>query len=209
MTLTTERLKQLADPNMICKCSWDEYQSMARELLANRESQPAEWSGWACQFPGHMPRLYGDKAIAEINCDYDGGARLLFLSSAPPALPSAQPVAVTDEMALAFHRALNDGGIGESDLEEIKVGLRGALCNITAQHLSGGWVSCSERMPEPNKYVQVSNGVWVGIGMYNDADHFEDDERWQDEYCEFIDLLYSPVTHWMPLPAAPEGGNGA
>ncbi|MBE5255621.1 hypothetical protein INR59_16750 [Serratia marcescens] len=44
----------------------------------------------------------------------------------------AQPVAVTDEMALAFHRSLNDGGIGESDLEEIKVGLRGALCNITA-----------------------------------------------------------------------------
>lgn len=44
----------------------------------------------------------------------------------------AQPVEVTDEMALAFHRALNDGGIGESDLEEIKVGLRGALCNITA-----------------------------------------------------------------------------
>lgn len=44
----------------------------------------------------------------------------------------AQPVAVTDEMALAFHRALNDGGVGESDLEEIKVGLRGALCNITA-----------------------------------------------------------------------------
>jgi NTP pyrophosphatase (non-canonical NTP hydrolase) len=44
----------------------------------------------------------------------------------------AQPVAVTDEMALAFHRALNDGGIGESDLEEIKAGLRGALCNITA-----------------------------------------------------------------------------
>ncbi|WP_440493118.1 hypothetical protein [Serratia sarumanii] len=44
----------------------------------------------------------------------------------------AQPVAVTDEMALAFHRALNDGGIGESDLEEIKVGLRGALCNVTA-----------------------------------------------------------------------------
>jgi hypothetical protein len=39
-TLTTERLKELADPNMICKCSWDEYKSMARELLANREAQP-------------------------------------------------------------------------------------------------------------------------------------------------------------------------
>lgn len=44
----------------------------------------------------------------------------------------AQPVAVTDEMALAFHKALSDGCIGESDLEEIKVGLRGALCSITA-----------------------------------------------------------------------------
>lgn len=52
---------------------------------AKREAQPAEWSGWACQYPGHMPRLYGDKAIAEVNCDYDGGMQLLFLSSAPPA----------------------------------------------------------------------------------------------------------------------------
>jgi len=39
-TLTTDRLKELADPNMICKCSWDEYKSMAAELLANREAQP-------------------------------------------------------------------------------------------------------------------------------------------------------------------------
>ncbi|MBN5375509.1 DUF551 domain-containing protein [Serratia marcescens] len=68
------------------------------------------------------------------------------------------------------------------------------------------WIACSERMPDPNKYVQVSNGAWVGVGMYNDADHLENDERWQDERQEFIDLLYSPVTHWMPLPAAPKGG---
>ncbi|HIE4798997.1 TPA: DUF551 domain-containing protein [Serratia marcescens] len=67
-----------------------------------------------------------------------------------------------------------------------------------------GWVACSERLPEPNKYVQVSNGAWVGIGMYNDAEHFEDDERWQDEHHEFIDLLHHPVTHWMPLSAPPQ-----
>lgn len=66
------------------------------------------------------------------------------------------------------------------------------------------WIACSERMPEPNKYVQVSNGAWVGVGMYNDADHLENDERWQDERQEFIDLLYSPVTHWMPLSAPPQ-----
>ncbi len=38
-TVTTERLKQLADPNMICKCSWDEYKSISAELLAVREAQ--------------------------------------------------------------------------------------------------------------------------------------------------------------------------
>ena len=39
---------------------------------------------------------------------------------------SPKPV-VSDSMAMAFHQALNDGGIGHSDLEEIKVGLRAAL----------------------------------------------------------------------------------
>jgi len=66
------------------------------------------------------------------------------------------------------------------------------------------WVACSERMPTPNQYVLVCNGVWVGMGMHNNSEHLEDDERWQDERHEFIDLLHHPVTHWMPLPAAPQ-----
>lgn len=67
-----------------------------------------------------------------------------------------------------------------------------------------GWIECSEELPEPNKFVQVSNGVWVGQGLYNNADHLEPDERWQDEHHEFINLLHSePVTHWMPLPELP------
>ncbi|TXE26198.1 hypothetical protein FOT62_23515 [Serratia marcescens] len=44
----------------------------------------------------------------------------------------AQPVQVTDGMALDFHHALTDGSIGNDELEEIKVGLRAALCNVTA-----------------------------------------------------------------------------
>lgn len=66
------------------------------------------------------------------------------------------------------------------------------------------WVACSERMPTPNQYVLVCNGVWVGMGMHNNSEHLEDDERWQDERHEFIDLLHHPVTHWMPLPAPPQ-----
>ncbi|MGP1086304.1 hypothetical protein ACJ8LB_23735 [Serratia sp. CY58181] len=70
----------------------------------------------------------------------------------------AQPVQVTDEMALAFHRALNDGGIGEADLEEIKVGLRGALCNITAPPA----LAYPERLPCP---VHLLPGLKFGKGV--------------------------------------------
>ncbi|HEI8952742.1 TPA: hypothetical protein SLG95_000783 [Serratia liquefaciens] len=51
------------------------------KAAAQANAQPVAWSGWACQNPGKMPRLYGDKAIAEINCDYNNGDQLLFLSS--------------------------------------------------------------------------------------------------------------------------------
>ncbi|MBV8042525.1 DUF551 domain-containing protein, partial [Pluralibacter sp.] len=67
-----------------------------------------------------------------------------------------------------------------------------------------GWIPVSERMPEPNIFVLVSNGVWVGLGFQSDAEHLEEDERWQDEHYEFIDRLHFPVTHWMPLPATPQ-----
>lgn len=68
-------------------------------------------------------------------------------------------------------------------------------------------IPVSERMPEPNKFVLVSNGLWVGQGTYNESEHFDDDERWQDEHSEFINLLHHPVTHWQPLPPAPKQEN--
>ncbi|SXE19859.1 Eaa1 [Klebsiella variicola] len=68
----------------------------------------------------------------------------------------------------------------------------------------GKWIPVSERMPESNKFVLVSNGVWVGQGLYDDSEHLESDEHWQDEHREFINVLHHPVTHWMPLPSAPQ-----
>lgn len=49
-----------------------------------------------------------------------------------PTSPADSAVAsgvwlVTDDMAMAFHRALSDGSIGQSDVDEIKFGLRAAL----------------------------------------------------------------------------------
>lgn len=119
----------------------------------------------------------------------------------PPA--PAVPGEMTGSIAMTQY------GIKPSNYKQWVKGFNACRAVMLAQPVSpgckplGSWVACSEQMPEPNKYVQVSNGVWVGIGMYNDADNFEDDERWQDEHNEFIDLLHHPVTHWMPLPDMP------
>lgn len=68
------------------------------------------------------------RSIAE-ECDENLQFEYDVLKLALAAL-TAQPVKVDDSMALAFHKALNDGGVGHEDLEEIKVGLEAALCNI-------------------------------------------------------------------------------
>lgn len=45
----------------------------------------------------------------------------------------AEPVAVNDDMAYAFHHALSDSSLGADEVEEIKAGLRAAFANVTIQ----------------------------------------------------------------------------
>ncbi|HDT3694848.1 TPA: hypothetical protein ACG0NW_001433 [Enterobacter roggenkampii] len=44
----------------------------------------------------------------------------------------AEPVAITDDMAYAFHHAQSDSSLGADEVEEIKAGLRAAFANVTA-----------------------------------------------------------------------------
>ncbi|MFI7997844.1 DUF551 domain-containing protein [Serratia marcescens] len=72
--------------------------------------------------------------------------------------------------------------------------------------LPEGWIPCSERMPELDKRVLLYFGSYDG--------HIEDGCIGDDgdgPYHYFFDgdSLQQEPTNWMPLPAAPEGGNGA
>lgn len=100
-------------------------------LTTDRE-EFKQWAELACELPwGFLAKRRKDSGeYADSTYEYMWKAWVAGREAL--ANRESQSVAVTDEMALAFHRALNDGGIGESDLEEIKVGLRGALCNFTA-----------------------------------------------------------------------------
>ncbi len=44
----------------------------------------------------------------------------------------AEPVAINDDMAYAFHHALSDAALGADEVEEIKTGLRAAFANVAA-----------------------------------------------------------------------------
>lgn len=59
-------------------CDWA--RASTPQPIASVPQDVEEWSGWACQYPDSMPRLYGAKTIAEVNFDPENGGRLLFLA---------------------------------------------------------------------------------------------------------------------------------
>lgn len=60
----------------------------------------------------------------------DGDKTLVALRIAMASL-EAEPVAINDDMAYAFHHALSDSSLGADEVEEIKTGLRAAFANVT------------------------------------------------------------------------------
>lgn len=140
------------------------------------------------------------EAEAAITVGDDGGDALAYrrliqtfapgtkLYTAPPA-----PVAVPDEM---------DGHGGVCCEVSYADGwnacraamLQGGNSPVTQD----GWVACSERMPEENSEQEVL-ACFKG-GDISTLYYFEG--RWDDAYG--IVPIRQDVTHWMPLPAAPQ-----
>ncbi|HFD8847524.1 TPA: DUF551 domain-containing protein [Salmonella enterica] len=68
--------------------------------------------------------------------------------------------------------------------------------------IPGGWISCSERMPEDEQEVIVHNKLGYRYVSYFDEHSglFFDMRGGNQMNC----IEHILVTHWMPLPAAPE-----
>lgn len=65
----------------------------------------------------------------------------------------------------------------------------------------GGWISCSDRMPEDGQHVIIlCDGAFVLYAQYRDGEFF-DIVRNGDE---FFETQSRNVTHWMPLPEPPQ-----
>ena len=79
-----------------------------------------------------------------------------------------------------------------STIAMVALELNRKLADCNSPVIPDGWVACSERMPETMVSVLVT-GTW-----FHHSVAFWDGLSWCDLDFE------QPVTHWMPLPAAPQ-----
>lgn len=89
--------------------------------------------------------------------------------------------------------------VGAADLIERLTAENTALREKVPQ-----WISVEERRPEPGKRVLATDGVFVGEAYRTSADTWR-----RYDGIAMRDCLGSVVTHWLPLPEAPEGGEKA
>ncbi|ASM17983.1 hypothetical protein BVG90_15145 [Serratia marcescens] len=195
MTLTTERLKELLEELKSWQYGYDpvddkeQFDMLATaewaviELLANREAQPVaylnKFSG-VCMTLEQQPNADDDVAVYSP------------LYTAPPA-PAVPGYDIFEDYRAEMLKRVTFGGDGKSS------------GHVNSPAIPDGWIACSERMPELDKRVLLYFGSYDG--------HIEDGCIGDDgdgPYHYFFDgdSLQQEPTHWMPLPAAPEGGNG-
>lgn len=66
------------------------------------------------------------------------------------------------------------------------------------------WISVDDRHPKPGTRVLATDGVFVGEAYRTSADTWR-----RYDGIAMRDCIGSIVTHWMPLPEAPEEGEKA
>lgn len=66
------------------------------------------------------------------------------------------------------------------------------------------WISVDDRRPKPGTRVLATDGVFVGEAYRTSADTWR-----RYDGIAMRDCIGSIVTHWMPLPEAPEEGEKA
>ena len=205
-TLTTERLHEIASGDAFICTQDDESVAMARELLANREAQPVvsiceDELNAALQL--HRLKVEGHSQLSDaFRVGFKYARR-----TAPPAPAVPDFGALTK---LIVGRLIDCGAAGDDSIADAETfvynACRAAILNHSevaldmvepSPAMQDGWIACSERMPDDGENIitlNSSGGVFGGYvfkhGVFVDAE----EEYRQDD----------TITHWMPLPAAPE-----
>ena len=87
------------------------------------------WSGWACMYPGKLPRLYGALEIASVNLDAANGDQIIHLSTSPD--PKAQADAQDTDRWMGIGKAIERACADLPEETEIIVSLEKDAGTVT------------------------------------------------------------------------------
>lgn len=203
MTFTKEQLQHIIETDHV-QCG--DASALARMALAGMEAEPVAWAHRLINKRNGVvhPWVYGSAEA----CPSEGdifNIEVMPLYTAPPA-PVSVPAAM--EMDDDFDSAFEHGkAVGWNAIRAAM--LQGAEPVTTANKLLDGWVACSERMPEDDDFVYIwprpDFGVELHVGQYCEC-HPKGDGWYAQVYEQNYGIEWCPitVTHWMPLPAAPQ-----
>lgn len=173
--------------------------------LAAMDSEPVELPLDYLQ--GHKDGLEWAAQLAEANHPetgdwlYDDPIELAKAIRKGPDMPPAQPVADSEPVIVVG----DDGGDALSYRRLIQSFEPGTKLYLHAQPapVVSGWIPVSERLPEEGGrywcYVEEQNSLGKSHYQWNCS---WNEGAWSDK------ALTGRVTHWMPLPAAPQEVRG-
>lgn len=187
-TITKERAQQIFLGNGPEPTASEE-RELARIALASLEAKSRKL--FTCS--GCGAEGLDEPLESKCHCNEDGALWVEgIVYTAPPA-----PVSVPDAMEMDddFDSAFEHGkAVGWNAYRADMLQSFGNSEQLNSPVIPDGWVACSERMPEQFKAILAFNEygeVWSGAY-----------DRYWNFYCD--NLLVEHVTHWMPLPAAPQ-----
>ncbi|MGV4152508.1 hypothetical protein [Citrobacter freundii] len=132
--------------------------------------------------PAHGPvsldRLHQiSEILSKASAQSDGGNLGYAMADAVKVIDGAiaafgaEPVAVNDDMAYAFHHALSDSSLGTDEVEEIKTGLCAAFANVTTTPspvvhddlLSMAASAIEDLLEHTDPSTSYYSGVWADV----------------------------------------------
>ncbi|MGU3529181.1 DUF551 domain-containing protein [Raoultella planticola] len=134
-----------------------------------------------------------------------------------PVIPDGY-VMVPKEPTQAMCAAFNDSDYGRKSLRERYVAMLAAAQQPQDEpqnipEIIPGWIPVSERMPDDDDFVYIwprpDFGVELHVGQYCECSP-KGDSWYAQVYEQNYGIEWYPitVTHWMPLPAAPQEVQG-
>ena len=226
-TITKERLEEIVSDPMINQGS--EFAMMARMALAAMDSEPVAWT-WHYREQWHVTN---DKCRAEFVAT-DGDVAVLPLYRHAQPVPVVPDELLKEYLRLVqcMLSDYRDGNYGSaqrwirhiakaSDDFERKYGLspwemarktcRAAMLAAAPQSsgsepatVPGKWIPVSERMPEVGVKVLCFPVEGEPIHAVFNGQLWLQDISWSNSDEPIDNVITCNVTHWMPLPAAPQ-----